>query len=1259
MPDCYWRSSSTKCGHSTGETTAATLFEDELVAFAANIVDGDPEEAAAALLDRRLIFSIPVPGSDTRYRSRFAEGVRLLASLRQLFPGRRWEAAPSLMTDFRVDLRERQFPRRDRQAAEVVARLAIKFGWGDRDIAIATALVSDLTLAAFQERAADALLGEGSADRAVVIAAGTGAGKTLAYYLPSIVRVAQTVKEGESWVKGISVYPRNELLKDQFAEVLRYLHLADNLSERPISIGAFFGPTPYDATTESVERSWSRFPFRGPVIGYLCPFAACPSCGGRLIWRHIDIDAKRENLTCEHALGQLPHCEFATDHCQVLLTRQAIRATPPDLLFTSAETLNQRISDPKTRMAFGLGQPRRRRPLFILIDEAHTYEGIPGAQAAMAFRRWRHGIGSPVRWTGLSATLRGASAFFSQLTGVPESAVEEVGPEPEEYERRSAEYQLILRADPFSRTSLLSASIQSSFLLARLLDPEPGPSHGWIGHRAFVFTDDLDVTNRLFHDLRDAERRRLARERSTDKLNGEVAFAAGQQWRCIEEIGWDLGLPLNVSRTSSQDAGVSSRSQLVVATASLEVGFDDDRVGAVVQHKSPYRASSFVQRKGRAGRTREMRPWMVTVLSDYGRDRLAYQSYERLFDPILESQRLPIANGYVRRMHAGFAFIDWLAVRCRSKGWWWWELSRPSRSRRDGAQQREVAELVGRLLEGDQDELGALKRHLRGALRLQDDEIDAVLWQPPRSLMLEMLPTLARRLATNWKTANPKAALGLLDAGPDSPYPLPLPEFLPPNLFTDLNLPEVRVRGEEIEANVTLLVEQTLRHLAPGRVTRRFAPGYRGTHHWVPVPCDGSERYELSLSEFVSRMQPVAQVTAEIDGRPRELTVYRPWEVSLAVAPTPRGVQGGGNLLPSSNAHYRWRSQIMPRGSPLRVEAAHDPVWRQFVDRLEFYLHDQRSLLTVRRFAAEADANLRLRSRGAKSGKQSEVSIRVLLRDPEDHSRPAAVGYEMEVDGLAVCFRRIERRVLVERAQNAPSLAAWRAAYVRHLVVSDVELSTSASKFLRDWLFEFYLTAVIGTALELDIHASAANDLLRADAGNGRLDRMLRTFSQVDRYHEHTGESSPDTLEEVETRIDAGDAADDDLSARDRQLRDNLRLLIEDESVRIRLAMLVAECWSPNPERWSLWLDNALHTTLSEAARVAALSTAPDHVTDDSVRLDFERGGSLDSDGLREAWITEASIGGTGMVSAIATAYASEPRAFFQALEFAILPSDF
>lgn len=72
---------------------------------------------------------------------------------------------------------------------------------------------------------------------------------------------------------------------------------------------------------------------------------------------------------------------------------------------------------------------------------------------------------------------------------------------------------------------------------------------------------------------------------------------------------------------------------LVIATSTLEVGFNDPTVGAVLQHKAPRSMVSFLQRKGRAGCVRVMRPCTIVVTSAYGRDRWAFQARRRAVQP--------------------------------------------------------------------------------------------------------------------------------------------------------------------------------------------------------------------------------------------------------------------------------------------------------------------------------------------------------------------------------------------------------------------------------------------------------------------------------------------------------------------------------------------------------------------------------------------------------------------------------------------------
>jgi hypothetical protein len=66
-----------------------------------------PEDLLGNLRERKLLFE-----SGNLYRTRFAETVRLLYLLRQLLPWNNWQTASRLVSDLKIDLRRRQYPRR-------------------------------------------------------------------------------------------------------------------------------------------------------------------------------------------------------------------------------------------------------------------------------------------------------------------------------------------------------------------------------------------------------------------------------------------------------------------------------------------------------------------------------------------------------------------------------------------------------------------------------------------------------------------------------------------------------------------------------------------------------------------------------------------------------------------------------------------------------------------------------------------------------------------------------------------------------------------------------------------------------------------------------------------------------------------------------------------------------------------------------------------------------------------------------------------
>jgi hypothetical protein len=331
-------------------------------------------EVVEALKSRALLFDLEEP-SGKRYRSRMAEAVRLFFRLRQLFPKHRgltgWQTAPTLVADFRFLWRKRRYPKRTIDKPDAIE--SIGNSTPDRFVreAVESLMESygDFTLARFQVAAAVRILGSFEAPRsqATLVSAGTGSGKTLAFYLPALARIASQIRRGserERWVKVLALYPRNELLKDQFAEVYSQARrLDDSLAskgKRKILIGTFFGPTPANAATAQ-EKGW-----RPTAGGLVCEYLRCPTvaCGGEMVWSEADRTAGIERLQCRE-------CGSAIEADEIILTRERLKRESPDILFTTTEMLNQRMGDDRFNHLFGIGLARDKSVEMMLLLHTH------------------------------------------------------------------------------------------------------------------------------------------------------------------------------------------------------------------------------------------------------------------------------------------------------------------------------------------------------------------------------------------------------------------------------------------------------------------------------------------------------------------------------------------------------------------------------------------------------------------------------------------------------------------------------------------------------------------------------------------------------------------------------------------------------------------------------------------------------------------------------------------------------------------------
>lgn len=1217
---------------SWGYVDGSMKRETALGLLGGKVTPAEAEAMLEELIRRRSVFEL----NGDRVRSRFAETVRLLSRLRQMFEGRPWFGAPKLVSDFRVDLRQRRYPDRNRKAEEIRTSYPALLSSPAIRGELWKALAENprLELAGFQERSITRLLGA-EGDTGTIVSAGTGSGKTLAFYLPALLRIGEKIEPNQYWVKALAIYPRVELLKDQLAEAFRRARAADDVllahGKRPIKVGAFFGSTPSTASENDIEnKEWTR-----SGSAFVCPWMRCPACGSDLLWHQQDYRRQVERLQCR---GASCHLEIPEEH--LVLTRNRLATSPPDILFTTTETLNQRMSDLRTRSLFGIGLPYAKRPFFALLDEVHTYVGTSGAQSALVLRRWRHLLNAPVVWCGLSATLQEAPRFFADLTGVHVDRVREITPAANEMLSEGAEYQLALRGDPLLQASLLSTTIQVLMLLARIMDDEKCVSHGAFGRRAFAFTDNLDVINRLFDDLRNAE----AYDIFGNPIDGRTPLASlrrhqsddparrdgdGQRWWASERIGRDLKARLIVGRTSSKDAGVLANADVIVATASLEVGYNDDQVGVVVQHKAPANMASFLQRKGRAGRARGMRPFTVTILSDYGRDRVTFQAYETIFDPTLPPQHLPIMNHYVLRMQAVYALIDWLALDAPVRsGWMWNLLSRPDVNINKQLRTH-VASRLGALTRGDQAALACLREHLKRSLQINDEVTDIILWSPPRPIMLEAVPTLTRRFFRNWDIARP-AQPGEKDLMVNFH---PLPDFVPRNLFSDLALPEVQVQVPPATTRhkpktEVMPVLQALQQLAPGRVTRRFAVERGALSHWVAIDLDASKQ-TITVEAYAAKYEFLGAFegqtsTGQIVGYP----VYRPWEV--AVTPIPNNT-----VLPSSNASLVWASGFEPRGSALEVGVPPKSAWYHFATHVGFYLHRFRASVAVRRFAHQTQATLRLKTA------EKMVNVRFVTAN----ETPAALGFESEVDAFFIDFKLPGLEELASTRFPADLMASNRAAYLRYRFLSAVELSEEINTLQREWMYQIVICAAFTRALRDGVPVGVALARVLADQPERAFAEVMRSLFLL---------QDPEA-EEQENPNAAENTAEDDVGQRVSRLEERLSNSLGRADVLAFLAQLAPEFDTPDPQSMAAWLRTTIYETLSQALLQACIDTAPKHAAIDTLVADIEIDVQHDAARL---WISERTLGGAGVIQAFADAFASEPRSLFRAIESAVAPTD-
>ncbi|HWO98996.1 MAG TPA: protein DpdJ [Bacillus sp. (in: firmicutes)] len=1003
------------------------------------------------LIDRKLLLPL-----NDGFRSRYAETVRLLYLLKQRFKFKDWQEAPNLVSNIKPFVEYREYPKRDQDFSQVMNQLKHISGDANfrKDILYTLLENGNIQLARFQVDSLQRLLGYRSkVDVGVVVGAGTGSGKTKAFYLPAFVKVLDAIRNRQTpWTKVLGIYPRVELLKDQYKEaikeILKLNHYALKKGIRPITIGSYYRETPDHAqdVVDHKDRSWKKI-----EKGYICPFFSCPTCGGTMVWTEEDVQreikegsGKYERLVCIEAA-----CQSVIHSENVILTRKRMKQAPPDILFTTTEMLNRKITNTKEWPVFGINafQP----PLFLLLDEIHIYDGITGANVAYLLRRWRHlvkltqKVSRGIQFVGLSATLSNPLPFFSQLTGLPQDSIHYISPKPEDMVVEGAEYNLIVRGDPFSSTSLLSTTVQTAMLMGRMLDPlHRNVSRDAFGSKIFGFTDKLDLVNRWYHIELDAEKRNvLSQFRDHSQLPNDLLptateqHVAGQIWEFARQIDANsLIHPLEVDIASSQYKGVNEQAKLVIATSALEVGYNDSKVGAVLQHKSPRNMASFLQRKGRAGRKRGMRPWTIVITSAFGRDRFVYDYPEYLFNPTLNHLYLPLKNQYVQRIQAAFALMDWLT----------WKLSSLDEQqdirilltkRGHIGHQRYIQDLLLQILRGDDLEF---KDYLSQALQLPAEQLEQILWLPPRSLYMELFPTLINLLQTQFEKAN------------EEEQNTPLSGYVPKALFESLYMTdlEIQVPGGKKEH---LPIVQAMTEFAPGNVSKRYVNAYKTYEaHWLPIL--SPKGVDLDGKNVRSR------VLEEVEDEDTNLIVCEPYLFSLEQIPK--------HIKDQSYAIMDWRVKLNPFSAS---EQNHISLPRQsnlygLLKGISYFTSDENNYVQVVRYAPVSHATVKYKRRNTET--------KVIPFHYKGKS--AAIGFERFVDAICFSLHSIEPQKLFALPEWNEIEKSVKPEYYLYITQQDPKIIGRLNVFEIQWLSQIILSSVIAIAVSKKVTLCEAID---------------------------------------------------------------------------------------------------------------------------------------------------------------------------------------